>query len=78
MKWGYKLYVQSSISGFIHNFLLYGGEKTFANYNFTEFEDSSGFGAKVVVRLCHSIKSTEVSFVFFDNFFSSLELVRYL
>ncbi|KAF9415610.1 hypothetical protein HW555_006818 [Spodoptera exigua] len=76
-KWGFKAFVRSGVSGYIYDFLLYGGDDTFRNIQFTDREETLGFGGKVVVALCQSIKN-KPCFVYFDNYYTSLELVVYL
>lgn len=76
-KWGIKIFVRSGISGLVYDFLPYGGESTFDNVNFTKTEETFGLGEKIVLALSKSIQ-TSVSFVYFDNFFTSLRLVQYL
>jgi hypothetical protein len=76
-KWGFKAFVRSGVSGFVYDFLLYGGDDTFRNINFSSEEETLGFGGKVVVALCQSIKKRPC-FVYFDNYYTSLELVVYL
>lgn len=74
-KWGFKIFVRSGVSGMIYDFIVYGGEGTFRGYKFSNAEDLLGVGAKVVISLCKSIVKPTCSFVFFDNFFCSLELI---
>lgn len=76
-KWGFKAFVRSGVSGYIYDVLLYGGDDTFRNIQFTDREETLGFGGKVVVALCQSIKNRPC-FVYFDNYYTSLELVVYL
>lgn len=76
-KWGFKNYVRAGTSGMIYDFVMYGGEDTFRNHTFTEKEQSLGFGGQVVIALCQSIKQ-KPAMVYFDNFFSSPELVYLL
>lgn len=45
---------------------------------FSPFESGFGLGAKVVVALCKSIPNQACSVAYFDNFFTSLELIHYL
>lgn len=75
-KWGYKMFVRSGISGIVYDFILYGGEDTFRGYQFSEEEMDLGLGAKVVISLCKNV--APCSAVYFDNFFTSLELVSHL
>lgn len=75
-KWGFKVFVRAGVSGMIYDFLLYGGdEDTFRPYKFSTAEELLGSGAKVVISLCKSIQQPTCSFVFFGNFFCSLELL---
>lgn len=77
-KWGYKIFVRAGVSGFIYDFLVYGGEDTFRYHLFSPEEMSLGFGAKVVFSLCKTIPDPACSVVYFDNFFTSLELIHML
>lgn len=77
-KWGFKVFIRAGISGMIYDFLIYGGESTFRNISFSPLERLMGFGAKVVLALCQSIKKQTCAFIFCDNFFSSLELFTLL
>lgn len=74
-KWGFKIFVRAGVSGIIYAFLDYGGEDTFRQHSFSEAEDLLGLGGKVVVALCSTIVEKPCSFVYFDNFFTSLELL---
>lgn len=76
-KWGIKLFVRAGVSGLVYDFLPYGGEDTFRFCSFTEYENSLGLGAKVVLALCKTIKKKPAN-VYFDNFFTSLELIHFL
>nr|CAI5820030.1 unnamed protein product [Callosobruchus analis] len=73
-RWGSR----SFVSGIVYDFVIYGGEQTFRYHQFTSEEDSLGLGAKVILSLCKSIKNPICSAVYFDNFFSSLELLHIL
>lgn len=77
-KWGFKVYARSGTSGFIYDFFIYGGETSFNNVAFTDKEKEMNFSTKCVVALCKTIKDQPLSAVFFDNFFSSPELMKYL
>ncbi|XP_047518990.1 piggyBac transposable element-derived protein 4-like [Pieris napi] len=76
-KWDFKIFVRAGVSGLIYDFLPYGGEDTFRGRCLTEYENSLGLGAKVVIALCKTIKE-KPSTVYFDNFFTSLELIQHL
>lgn len=45
---------------------------------FTKKESTFGLGGKVVVTLCKSIAESSLSVVYFDNYFTSLDLIHYL
>lgn len=76
-KWGFKNPVRAGVSGIIYDFMLYAGDDTFRNIQFQEEEERFGLGAKTVLALCKSIKN-RASVVYFDNWFTSLELIHYL
>jgi hypothetical protein len=77
-KWGFKMFVRADVSGIVYDFFVYAGASTFNNIDFTEREDSFGFGAKVVISLCKGLQKPRTSTVYCDNFFTSLELIEYL
>lgn len=78
-KWGFKFFVRCGVSGMVYDFIPYGGENTFINHDFSEQEQRYfGIGGKVVVALCKSIHNKPLKVVYFDNWFSSLELLVYL
>lgn len=77
-KWGFKLFVRAGVSGMVHDILPYAGSDTFFATTFTEEEEALELGAKVVIALCKTLEQPEQSVVYFDNFFCSLELLRYL
>ncbi|RVE41092.1 hypothetical protein evm_014257 [Chilo suppressalis] len=76
-KWGFKIFVRAGVSGLIYDFIPYAGEDTFRGRVFTEYENSLGLGAKVVIALCSTIKEKPAT-IYFDNFFTSLELIHHL
>lgn len=76
-KWGFKNLVRAGVSGIIYDFLLYGGDDTFRGVQFTDTEESLGVGGKIVLALCKTIRKQACS-VYFDNYFTSLELVYIL
>lgn len=78
-KWGFKIFVRAGISGFVYDFIVYGGDGTFTQHqNFTQEEMTMGLGAKIVIGLCQSIKNAPCTAIYFDNFFSSLDLLYVL
>lgn len=78
-KWGFKLFVRAGIDGMVYDFFPYSGENTFQNVQFSDYENSYfGLGPKVVIVLCKTIPNKPLSTVFFDNFFTTPELIHYL
>lgn len=76
-KWGFKNFVRAGMSGIVYDFLLYGGEDTFRYIQFSQAEETLTLGAKVVVALCKTIQ-TRACVVYFDNYFSTLDLAIHL
>lgn len=81
-KWGFKIFCLGSSSGIIHEFILYQGATTFFNIQEEEhahlgLEDLL-LGANVVSILCSSITHKEETVVFYDNFFTTFNLVKML
>nr|CAI5853808.1 unnamed protein product [Callosobruchus analis] len=77
-KWGFKMFVRAGVSGIVYDFLLYTGAKTFDNIEFTDIENSFDLGGKVVLALCKAIETKQDTTVYFDNFFTSLDLLVFL
>lgn len=70
-KWGFKVFARCSQSGIIHDFLLCTGK--------TECEiPRLGATGNIVRNLCLSLPSDSGCKVFFDNYYTTLELVIYL
>ncbi|XP_063365808.1 uncharacterized protein LOC134654273 [Cydia amplana] len=76
-KWGFKNIVRAGASGIVYDFMIYAGDDTFRTSTFTDEEENLGVGAKMVLALCKTIKS-RACVVYFDNYFTSLELVYIL
>lgn len=77
-KFGIKIFHLAGASGLIYDFIPYSGASTFYNVDLTDEENAMGLGAKIVVHLCKSIVKPHLKSVFFDNFFSGVQLVDYL
>lgn len=78
-KWGFKFQVRAGTSGMVYDFFAYDGANTFNNVKFSDWEeDYLGVGGKTVVRLCNTISNPALCTVYFDNWFTSLELLYYL
>lgn len=78
-KWGFKLFVRAGIDGMVYDFLTYSGESTFRNIHFSPYEISYfGLGPKEVISLSFSLPDKPLTVVYFDNFFTTPELISYL
>jgi len=78
-KWGFKMFVRAGVDGFVYDLFPYGGENTFHRTTFTNYENRFfGLGQKVVIEFSKSIPDKSLSVLYFDNWFTSLELVSYL
>ena len=77
-KWGFKAFALAGVSRIIYDLLFYSGATTFYECNLTVEELAMGVGAKSVIALCKHITHPESSFVFFDNWFTSVSLLGYL
>ena len=74
-KWGFKNLVRAGSSGFMYDFYLYSGKETTNNdvpYNHLQKS------AQVVAKLCQELPGQKGHKLFFDNWFSTLELFHYL
>jgi len=69
-KWGFKIWVQASTSGYVHYFEMY---QDASNSKRTEF----GLIGDTVVNLCHAIHEKNHK-LFMDNLFTSVPLLRKL
>lgn len=74
-KWGFKMFVRAGVSGIVYDFFIYTGASTFDGMACSEAENDLGLGGKVVVQLCKTIEKPNESIVFFDNWFTSLDLI---
>jgi len=78
-KWGYKMFVRAGIYGMVYDFLVYAGDCTFRGITFSFREMSYfGLGPRVVIALSISIPDKPMSVIYFDNFFTTPELISYL
>lgn len=76
-KWGFKNVVRAGESGIVYDFLLYGGDDTFRYIDFSVEEEQMTLGAKMVLALCKTIQTPGCA-VYFDNYFTTLDLIWYL
>ncbi|CAH1967978.1 unnamed protein product [Acanthoscelides obtectus] len=82
-KWGYKFFMRAGVSGLIYSFIPYQGKNTFSLLDGTamqlaENELAMGVGSSVVIALTKTIQNPAHSIVYFDNYFSSVNLFLYL
>ncbi|CAK1603653.1 unnamed protein product [Parnassius mnemosyne] len=78
-KWGFKFFVRAGNSGIVYDFFAYDGSNSFDHAEFTEWENNYlGIGGRTVIKLCKTIKDKPMSTVYFDNWFTSLELIYHL
>ena len=77
-KWGFKFFLLCGTSGIAYDFLPYMGGETFSEVQFTEEETACGLGGQVVITLSKSISRPRLSTVCFDNFFTTIKLLKLL
>ena len=79
-KWGFKLFSRASEDGFIHDMVMYQGKTTLAAHGIPLSEEQEALGptSQVVSVLASTMSCSTVNAIFADNYFTSLELVRYL
>lgn len=77
--WGFKFFVRAGVSGIVYDFFPYAGETTFDDVIFTDTENKYfGLTEKCVLRVSKTIENPALTTLFFDNWFTSLELISYL
>lgn len=73
------MFVYCGISGFVYDFVPYGGEDTLRKLAFTDEEKQNfGFCNQVVISLSKTVTNPAYSVLYFDNYFSSPDLMHYL
>lgn len=78
-KWGFKFFVRAGVSGFIYDFIPYSGKCTFNDPVYAAANNLTfGLGEKIIITLCNTITHPSQSTVYFDNFFTSIQLLSYL
>jgi hypothetical protein len=70
-RWGYKVFVLSGVSGFCYDFEIYTGEQV----KIGPSEIDCGASSNVVIRLCRTVPSMVGHKLYFDNYFSSIDLL---
>ena len=76
-KWNYKLWALAGISGYVYKFELDGGEGCFGPPPGVTPPPRCGESDFAVMRMSHKLLPDR-HFLFFDNYFSSPELLNYL
>ena len=71
-KWGVKVFTRCGVSGFVYDFFLYTG-RVMPPDNI-----DLGMSSNVVVKLTESLPKESIFLLYFDNFFSSINLLKYL
>ncbi|CAB4043729.1 Hypothetical predicted protein, partial [Paramuricea clavata] len=76
VKWGFKNLVRAVASGFMYDFYIYAGKDATMDENadFKHLQKS----AQVVARLCQHLPSNSSHQLFFDNWFTTMDLLIYL
>ncbi|GBN05381.1 PiggyBac transposable element-derived protein 1 [Araneus ventricosus] len=76
-KWGYKLYVLCGDMGFAHKFEIYSGQENDPKFR-RDGEPDIGPSGNVVIRLSREIPRNQNYKLYFDRYYSSLNLFVYL
>ncbi|GBM81934.1 Chimeric ERCC6-PGBD3 protein [Araneus ventricosus] len=76
-KWGYKLYVLCGDMGFAHKFEIYSGQENDPKFR-RDGEPDIGASGNVVIRLSREIPRNQNYKLYFDRYYSSLNLSVYL
>lgn len=76
VKWGFKNLVRAGSSGFMYDFYIYAGKNDAAEQS-EEGKDLQK-SAQVVVKLCEVLPSNAGHKLFFDNWFTTLDLILHL
>jgi len=70
-KWGYKAWVRAGRSGYVYDYYLCGDNTVVTPPGIPEYIGESG---RVVLRLCDSLSHTN-KYIYFDNYFASVDLL---
>ena len=76
VKWGFKNLVRAGSSGFMYDFYIYAGKDEVLEDNEDGVKLSKS--AQVVAKLCDSLPTNDGHKLFFDNWFTTLDLMLYL
>ena len=73
-KWGFKNLVRAGSSGLMYDFYIYSGKEEEVDAQYEHLQKS----AQVVARLCKELPCHQNHKVFFDNWFTTLDLMLYM
>lgn len=73
--WGFKIYLLCGTSGLVYDLLMYQVEHTEIN---EQAKQMYGFGGAVVLKLISDIVKPNQHYLYFDNFFTSYNLIHAL
>ncbi|XP_028413305.1 piggyBac transposable element-derived protein 3-like [Dendronephthya gigantea] len=73
-KWGIKVWARCGVSGMVYDFQIYTGSGSGSE----DDDPLLGVGGNVVRHLCSSLPKNVGHKVYFDNYFSSVHLLRHL
>lgn len=76
-KWGYKLFVLSGELGFAHKVQIYSGQENDPKFRYNN-EPDIGASGNVVIRLAREIPKYKNFKVYFDRFYTSIDLAIFL
>lgn len=76
-KWGFKLFVISGVSGYVYNFEIYSGQENATKFRLPEEPDLGATG-NTVLRLIRNVPRHKNHRIYFDNYYTSLNLTVYL
>lgn len=74
-KWGYKVFVLSGVSGFSYDFDIFAGEQT---NKMPDNCKSLTTSSNMVIKIAYTIPRQKNFKLFFDDWFTSLQLMVYL
>lgn len=76
-KWGFKIFVLCGDKGFAHKFEIYSGQENDERFRMDE-EPDLGASGNVVVRLTRDVPRYKNHKIYFDRYYTSLNLVVHL
>jgi hypothetical protein len=76
VKWGFKNLVRAGSSGFMCDFFIYSGKDSTTEVS--EGAQNLQKSAKIVVKLCEALPPNSGHKLYFDNWFTTLDLLLYL